>query len=58
MREMSPWEQTKEKIPLECFVNYSGCGEDGGGTVRLFMKAMQHEDEYVFSHLFVFKDKV
>lgn len=30
----------------------------GGGTVRLFMEAMQHQDDCVFSYLLVFKEKV
>lgn len=34
VREMSPWEQTKGKGSLVCFVSYSGCG-DGGGEVVL-----------------------
>lgn len=33
------------------------CG-GGGGTVRLFMEAMQHQDDCVFSYLLVFKEKV
>lgn len=60
MKEMSPWEQTKGKGPLVCFVSYSGCGVGGrgGGTVRLFMEAMQHQYDCVFSYLLVFKEKV
>lgn len=55
---MSPWEQTKGKGPLDCFLSYSGCGDGGGGTVRLFMEAMQRQDDCVFSYLLVFKEKV